>query len=158
MKNIMFIGKDKIEEARKAIDKEYGKGVIAVKGGDNEFNRKVLENKKVDILLSPERGGRKDRLKQGDSGLNHVLCRIARQNNIAIGIDFKEMLDKKEDEGKKQLAEHLRRIMQNIRLCKKAKTNMILMSKSGRDDYDLRAFLSTLGMPTDMAKRAVEGY
>ena len=154
----MFIGKDKIEEARKAIDKEYGKGVIAVKGGDNEFNRKVLENKKVDILLSPERGGRKDRLKQGDSGLNHVLCRIARQNNIAIGIDFKEMLDKKEDEGKKQLAEHLRRIMQNIRLCKKAKTNMILMNKSGRDDYDLRAFLSTLGMPTDMAKRAVEGY
>ena len=154
----MIIDTDNLDEARKAIEKLYGRGIVIVRGGNDSFNRKILENKKADILLSPERGGRKDRLKQGDSGLNHVLCRIARQNNIAIGIDFKEMLDKKEDEGKKQLAEHLRRIMQNIRLCKKAKTNMILMSKSGRDDYDLRAFLSTLGMPTDMAKRAVEGY
>ena len=154
----MIIDTDNLDEARKAIEKLYGRGIVIVRGGNDSFNRKILENKKADILLSPERGGRKDRLKQGDSGLNHVLCRIARQNNIAIGIDFKEMLDKKEDEGKKQLAEHLRRIMQNIRLCKKAKTNMILMNKSGRDDYDLRAFLSTLGMPTDMAKRAVEGY
>jgi len=152
----MIIDTDNLDEARKAIEKLYGRGIVIVRGGNDSFNRKILENKKADILLSPERGGRKDRLKQGDSGLNHVLCRIARQNNIAIGIDFKEMLDKKEDEGKKQLAEHLRRIMQNIRLCKKAKTNMILMNKSGRDDYDLRAFLSTLGMPTDMAKRAVE--
>ena len=157
----MIIDTGNLNEARKAIEQECRKakkGAVIVKGRDGSFNRKILENKKVNVLLSPEHGYKKDKIKQRDSGLNHVLCRIARQNNIAIGIDFKEMLDKKEDEGKKQLAEHLRRIMQNIRLCKKAKTNMILMSKSGRDDYDLRAFLSTLGMPTDMAKRAVEGY
>lgn len=155
MKNMSFIDKDKLEEARKAIDKEYGKGIIIVRGRDDEFNRKILENKKVNVLLSPEHGGRKDKLKQGDSGLNHVLCRIARQNSIAIGIDFQEILSKQE-EGEKQLAGHLRRIMQNIRLCRKAGTMMILMNKSGRSDYDLRAFLSTLGMPTDMAKKAVE--
>ncbi|MBI2046884.1 hypothetical protein HYT26_01840 [Candidatus Pacearchaeota archaeon] len=154
-----MIDTDNLNDARKKIEIKAKEGSkVIVKGRDDSFNRKILENKKVNILLSPEKGYKKDKLKQGDSGLNHVLCRIASQNNIAIGIDFEEMLDKKEDEGKKQLAEHLRRIMQNIRLCKKAKTNMILMNKSGRDDYDLRAFLTTLGMPTDMAKRAVEEH
>ena len=153
----MIIDTDNLDEARKAIEKLYGRGIVIVRGGNDSFNRKILENKKVDVLLSPEHGYKKDRLRQRDSGLNHVLCRIASQNNIAIGIDFQEILNK-QGEGKRQLAEHLARIMQNIKLCKKAKTNMILMNKSGGDDYDLRAFLTTLGMQTDMAKRAVEGY
>lgn len=152
----MIIDTDNLNEARKEIEKYSKEGnVVIVKGRDDSFNRKILENKKVSILLSPEHGYKKDKLKQRDSGLNHILCRIARENGIAIGIDFQEILSK-QGEGKKQLAEHLARIMQNIKLCQKAKAKMILMNKLGKDDYSLRAFLATLGMPTDMAKSAVE--
>ena len=152
----MIIDTDNLNDARKKIEIKAKEGSnVIVKGRDDSFNRKILENKKVNILLSPENGYKKDKLKQRDSGLNHVLCRIAQQNSIAIGIDFQGILSKR-DEGKKQLAEHLARIMQNIKLCRKAKARMILMNTAGTDDYGLRALLSTLGMPTDMAKMAVE--
>ena len=103
----MIIDTGNLNEARKAIEQECRKarkGAVIVKGRDDSFNRKILENKKVDVLLSPEHGYKKDRLRQRDSGLNHVLCRIASQNNIAIGIDFQEILNK-QGEGKRQLAE-----------------------------------------------------
>src|SRR3989344_4782909 len=151
-----IIDTDNLNEARKKIEIKAKEGSkVIVKGRDDSFNRKILENKKVNILLSPENGYKKDKLKQRDSGLNHVLCRIASDNGIAIGIDFQGILSKR-DEGKKQLAEHLARIMQNIKLCRKSKVKMILMNTAGTDDYGLRALLSTLGMPTDMAKTAVE--
>ncbi|HLD37564.1 MAG TPA: RNase P subunit p30 family protein [Candidatus Nanoarchaeia archaeon] len=152
----MIIDTDNLNDARKKIEIKAKEGSkVIVKGRDDSFNRKILENKKVNILLSPEHGYKKDKLKQRDSGLNHILCRIAQQNSISIGIDFQEILNKR-DEGKKQLAEHLARIMQNIKLCRKSKVKMILMNTAGTDDYGLRALLSTLGMPTDMAKMAVE--
>ena len=152
----MIIDTDNLNDARKKIEIKAKEGSkVIVKGMDDSFNRKILENKKVNILLSPEHGYKKDKLKQRDSGLNHILCRIAQQNSISIGIDFQEILNKR-DEGKKQLAEHLARIMQNIKLCRKSKVKMILMNTAGRDNYGLRALLSTLGMPTDMAKMAVE--
>ena len=152
----MIIDTDNLNDARKKIEIKAKEGSkVIVKGRDDSFNRKILENKKVNILLSPENGYKKDKLKQRDSGLNHILCRIAQQNSISIGIDFQEILNKR-DEGKKQLAEHLARIMQNIKLCRKSKVKMILMNTAGTDDYGLRALLSTLGMPTDMAKMAVE--
>jgi len=152
----MIIDTDNLNDARKKIEIKAKEGSkVIVKGRDDSFNRKILENKKVNILLSPEHGYKKDKLKQRDSGLNHILCRIAQQNSISIGIDFQEILNKR-DEGKKQLAEHLARIMQNIKLCRKSKARMILMNTAGRDNYGLRALLSTLGMPTDMAKMAVE--
>jgi len=152
----MIIDTDNLNDARKKIEIKAKEGSkVIVKGRDDSFNRKILENKKVNILLSPEHGYKKDKLKQRDSGLNHILCRIAQQNSISIGIDFQEILNKR-DEGKKQLAEHLARIMQNIKLCRKSKVKMILMNTAGRDNYGLRALLSTLGMPTDMAKMAVE--
>ena len=151
-----IIDTDNLNDARKKIEIKAKEGSkVIVKGRDDSFNRKILENKKVNILLSPEHGYKKDKLKQRDSGLNHILCRIAQQNSISIGIDFQEILNKR-DEGKKQLAEHLARIMQNIKLCRKSKVKMILMNTAGTDDYGLRALLSTLGMPTDMAKMAVE--
>ena len=152
----MIIDTDNLNDARKKIEIKAKEGSkVIVKGRDDSFNRKILENKKVNILLSPEHGYKKDKLEQRDSGLNHILCRIAQQNSISIGIDFQEILNKR-DEGKKQLAEHLARIMQNIKLCRKSKVKMILMNTAGTDDYGLRALLSTLGMPTDMAKMAVE--
>ena len=41
-----------INEVRKTIDKSKEKSII-VQARDENFNRKVLENKKVNILLNP---------------------------------------------------------------------------------------------------------
>jgi len=150
-----------IDEARKMIDKLYaltkGAFLIIVKGGDDDFNRKILENNKINILLSPESEHKAKPLKQRDSGLNQVLCRIARENNIIIAINIQEITERKG----KQKSELLSKIKQNIKLCVKAKTKIILTTLAEkeselRDIYDLKSLARSLGMPTYMAKEAVE--
>ncbi len=78
-----IINTDNINKARKQIQKlkKENKSVI-VRAQSPEFNRKILENKDVDILLDPHLHNRKDKLKERDSGLNEILCKIAAKNNI----------------------------------------------------------------------------
>ena len=78
-----------------SLKQKSSKAKIAVLGRDNHFNRRALETLKINYLISPERepqpGQRKDTLKQRDSGLNHVLAKLATKNKIAIVIDFSEI-------------------------------------------------------------------
>lgn len=154
----VLIDTDKEEEARKLVDKLYGKAQpIIVQGRDISYNRKILENKKVNMLLNPEKYGRKDKLYERDSGLNHILCKIAKENNITIAIDIKEIIN---GEGKEK-ARYLARVMQNIRLCKKYKVKIIFTlfpaaKEEAKNAYDLKALARVLGMDTKMAQDAVE--
>ncbi|MEK6848485.1 MAG: RNase P subunit p30 family protein [Nanoarchaeota archaeon] len=146
---MITINASNLEEARSQIDKAYSKKEkIAVIGQNISFNRKILENKKVSILISPENTLGKDKLKERDSGLNHILCDIAKKNNVSIAIDFSLILSKKD----KARAEHLARIMQNIKMYKKSKNNLVLINKKGKSKQDLFSFLLTIGLPTDIAK------
>ena len=116
-----------------------------VEGISEEKNRKTVENKQVDILVAPERVGRKDRLNQRDSGLNDVLCKLAKENDVAIGFSFSDLLNSK------YRAVVLGRMMQNVRLCRKYKVRMVLASFAHdpwdmRSAYDLLAFGQVLGM------------
>lgn len=138
-----------LTELRKAIDKSDKKKKIAVIAKNDEFNRKVFENNKVDLVFELE-SGRKDRLKQRDSGLNHVLCKLAKKNDIVVGIDFSK-LEKMSDF---ELSSYLAKVEQNIMLCKKYKVKMVVVNSS--DGKNLGDFLLTLGMSTSMAKWAVE--
>lgn len=130
------------------------KTFLIIEGISEERNRKAVENKQVDILLSPERAGKKDRLRQRDSGLNHVLCALARDNNVAIGFNFSDVLNAE------NLAEVLGRMMQNVRLCRKYKVRMVLASFAKnpwemRYARDLMAFGQVLGMTPKEAKKAL---
>ncbi len=139
------------EEARKLIDNACKKNsLIVVKGKDSSFNRKILENKKVSVLLSPENTPEKDSQKQRSSGLNQVLCKIAKSNNISIGIDLSEIRKRE----KKEKSAYLARIMQNIMLCKKY--NVSMKAFNIKDKYNAKSLLLTLGMTTEMIKKAVE--
>ena len=117
---------------------------------NDEFNRKILENKDVDIIINPEMHNRKDKLKQRDSGLNEVLCKLAKKNNIKIGLDISELKNIKGKEKAKILA----RIMQNIKLCKRTGAELIITGNY--DKKNAFSFLVTLGASTEMAKKAVE--
>jgi RNase P/RNase MRP subunit p30 len=145
-----------LQEIRNAIQREKkanleeSKDPIIVRAGDEEFNRKVLEIKGVNILLGTEIHDRRDKLKQRDSGLNEFLCKLAKKKNIKIAIDMESLqkLDKKEK------AKALARIIQNISLCKRTKTDIILFPESKYSKYDTMAFITTLKGSTEQGKIA----
>src|SRR3989344_2494979 len=143
------ISTNNLNQARKLIQKirkENPNEEIAVRAQDDEFNRKILENKEVNVLLNPHIHSRKDRLKQRDSGLNEILCKIAAKNNIKIGIDLNELTKLK----KKEKAIAISRIMQNIKLCKRSQTKIILTPKQSK--LDVISFFITLKASTSQAR------
>ena len=139
--------KIKIMQAKKQ------KFVPIIIGKTNEFNRKILEKEK-NIILLINLAGKKDKIKQRESGLNHVLVNFARKNNNQIGINLDEILESQGAEKAKILA----RIMQNIKFCNKKKVKMKFISLKNKslDKLGLKSLGLSLGMPTWMAKGAVE--
>ncbi len=134
-------------ESRKKIKENKDKAII-FSSNDDELNRKILEKEKIDVLLL-NLSQRKDKLKQRNSGFNHVLAKIAKKNNVAIGINLDEILIS----GKKEKAEIIARVRQNVKLCTKNKLKVVFISeKEERDSYDLKALGLVLGMPTSMVK------
>lgn len=122
---------------------------MIVQGKDISFNRKALENKKTTILILSHKN-KQDKLKQRDSGLNQVLCKIAKENNITLVFDMHELKEK----DKKTKAEILGRMLQNIRLIKKYKNKFKLINCKNKEQA--RAFLLTLSLPTNQIKKALE--
>jgi len=124
--------------------------IIIVDGGNEEINKAAVENKKVDILLSPE-PNTKDKLYQRDSGLNHVLCELASKNGVAYGINFNKLLEKD--------YRLIGKIMQNIRLCRKSKVKIVFGSFANeihemRNVKDLISLARVLGMTPLEAKNS----
>ena len=125
-----------------------------VEGGDDKKNRKVVEDKNVDILLSPEKTRDRDFMHSRNSGLNQVLCKLAKKNDIANGFDFNLVLNSK------NRGEILGRMMQNVGLCRKYKNKMVLLSGANneldmRNPKDLVSFGIVLGMTPKEAKNAL---
>lgn len=143
----MLISTKNLEEARRKILELNKKGEqpIIVEAQNLEFNRKILEYGKFHILLSPEFSSdtNKPHLKKINSGINHILAKIASKNKIAIGIDLKKIrsLEKKE----KALA--LMKLMEILKVCRKAKCSLTLLNF--KDKKDASAFLLSLGASTE---------
>jgi ribonuclease P/MRP protein subunit RPP1 len=140
-----------VEKAKQMI-KKSGEKPIIVKAHEDKFNRSLLEYGKFDILLSPEAGERKTKLRQEDSGLNHVLAKIAAKNGIAIGIDIEDLSSLE----KKEKAKRLSKIRQNIKICRKAKAKIFLLgAKNKREAVSL---MLSLGASTQQAKEAAQSF
>lgn len=146
-----MISTSNIEEARKLIQKaqKENKKPIIVQAVNDDFNRKLLEWGKFDILLSVEAGKRRDKPKELDSGLNHVTAKIAAKNKVAIGIDLEE-LSKLE---KKEKAIRLARISQNIVACRKANTQLAVLHS--KDKRSAQSLLMSLGASSVQASKAI---
>ncbi len=143
----MIITEQTFEKARKRIKElQNKKQQIIFSSDDDELNRKILEKEKIDILLLNQKD-KKDFAKQRNSGLNQVLAKIAKKNNIKIGINLDEIIDAK---NKSQI---LARVRQNIKLCNKYKIQIKFISeKCKRNSHDLKALGLTLGIPSAMTK------
>jgi len=144
------------KEARRIIESLRGSGKkIGVVGGDDAFNRRVVESLRVDYLVSPEGGDKVNGLKQRDSGINHVVAKIMRDKGILIVVD---MNDIKKLEGK-ELALRLARIMQNVRICRKAGCGIRICSFGSKKgdvfgEKERRAFGVSLGMSSKQSSEA----
>ena len=103
---------NKLREIRKEYD------ILVAKGGNPNFNRKAVETKEVDILSHPEKDSKKD------SGFNHIMAKLARKNNVAIEINFREIMQCY----KKSRVSVLHKIQSNVKICKKYKCPLILTS------------------------------
>ena len=150
MKNQIIITEKNFNRLKDQVKKNSDKEIIFT-SNDDDLNRKVLEKLKVQILLLNV-SNRKDKMKQRDSGFNQVLAKIAKKNNITIGINFDEIVESKNAIEKAKI---ISRIKQNIRLCNKNKVKMKFLaidSKNERNAHDLKAIGLTLGMPTWMTK------
>ena len=151
----MIVSVTDFNKIRRTIRESKGKEIVFT-SPDDELARKVLEKENISILLISQ-AGRKDKLKQRDSGFNQVLAKLAKKKNVAIGIDLDEIIESNAEEK----AEILARIRQNVKLCNKNKLKMKFLSMENsskrsrveaRSQYDLKALGLVLGMPTWMTK------
>ncbi|MCK4521727.1 MAG: hypothetical protein KAU20_04070 [Nanoarchaeota archaeon] len=104
---------------------------VLVKASDN--NRHIIEKNRNIILFGLETDQKRDFIHQRRSGLNHILCNLANKNNIKIGFSFGLLLNSDELSRAKMIG----RAIQNIRLCKKYKVDIIISSFSS-NPFDLR--------------------
>ncbi|WP_456418780.1 ribonuclease P protein component 3 [Methanocaldococcus infernus] len=130
---------EKVKELRKKIRKFRKKcHIVMVEGGNLKINREAVERHEVDILSTPE-------LNRKDSGINHVLARLASEHRVAIEINFNELLHK---DGYER-ARTINFFRRNLMLAKKYKAPVVICSDAKniyevKSLYDLRAFLNTL--------------
>ncbi|MFQ6050587.1 MAG: RNase P subunit p30 family protein [Candidatus Hydrothermarchaeota archaeon] len=136
--------KKQIKKFRKKCD------LILVHGGDLKINRWAVKEKEVDILAHPE-------LYRQDSGLDHGMVRLAEKNDVAIELNFRNLLSTSHS-SRARLIEKMRK---NLRLCLKYNARVIVTSGAHstydlRGPYDFRAFLHILGAKEDESKRIIE--
>ncbi|HIQ49983.1 MAG TPA: hypothetical protein EYH56_02180 [Nanoarchaeota archaeon] len=114
--------------------------VVCVHGGDYQINRAACEDSRVDILFHPE-------LERSDNGLDEYSLKKAKENEVAIGINFRYILETH----RKHRVIMLKNISENIRLCHEIGVDMIISSCAKsiweiRDPRALASFLNVLGM------------
>jgi RNase P/RNase MRP subunit p30 len=144
-------------QPKKVISAKSKSKLVFVKA--EEDNRFVLEKAKPDLVFALEEAQKRDFVHQRGSGLNHILCRIAKDNKIRIGFSFSSVLN---SNGMSQ-AQILGRMQQNIQFCRKYKCKMVIASfaKSPyemRAPKDLMAFFTELGMHQKEAKDALNAF
>lgn len=132
------------------IDKLYNlsslKKLKIINGGDDNTNRRAVEGG-CDILLNPHNTRTKDFMHFRNSGLNHILCNLAAENKVIIGFTFDKMYDSKD----------LGRVMQSIRLCRKAGCKIAVFSFAKtrlelRSVNDIISFLTVVGFDSKQVK------
>jgi RNase P/RNase MRP subunit p30 len=107
---------------------------IAIKALDETFNRRVVETLNFDYLVSLESNLGKDSLRQRSSGINHIVAKSAAMKNISFVVSIESLMNLNNFEK----AKYISRIIQNIKICRKAKCSIKLASFSSKNS---RSFL-----------------
>jgi len=117
----------------------------------NDKVREIIERFNANAIIGLEDHNNSDFLHHRNSGLNHILAKLATKRKIAISFSFSSILN-----GNR--IKLLGRIIQNIKLCQKYKTSVLVGSFATtppevRGYSDLISLFSTLGMKKDVVKQ-----
>jgi ribonuclease P/MRP protein subunit RPP1 len=123
--------------------------ILLVKGGDLEMNRLAVETPEVDILTHPE-------FNRNDTGMNDTLLRMAAKNNVAIEINFREIINS----SRSTRAKILRNVSQNVIMARKVKAPVVVCSGAlshyeMKDPMVLVSLANVLGLEMKDAKAAL---
>ena len=147
----IFIGMEArtIDQLKKLASMRREYDVLLVRGSDLNLNRRAVEIKEVDVLTHPE-------FNRKDSGFNHTMAKLAAKNNVAIEINFREILLS----SKNTRSHIMHKISENVKLCKKYKTPVIICSGAVshwqlRDPKILVSMGCLLGLELNEAKKAI---
>jgi len=118
-----------------------------------EDNRFAFEKARPDLVFAVEEAQPRDFMHQRGSGLNHIMCRFAKENNVKIGFSFNSILNS----NAMSRAQIIGRMQQNILLCRKFKCRTVIASFAKnpyemRSPKDLLAFFTQIGMHQKEAK------
>ena len=116
----------------KKIKNKMAEGGVFVAAKSSDADRGIMEGSLADLIFSFEENQRRDFIHQRASGLNHILCSLARKNSITIGFSFTSILNAKDRH------EILGRIMQNLRMCKQFKVKTVIASFA-KNPYEMRS-------------------
>lgn len=124
----VYIQANDVSELKEIISKvRENVPVVVVAGGSYLINRAACEDSRVDILAHPE-------MRRIDSGLDQVCLEAATQNNVAIEINFREILFS----FRKPRSYVLNHVAKNIRLTDHYRTPVIVCS-GAQSVWDMRA-------------------
>ena len=147
----IFIGLEAttLEELKKLVNIRRDYDILLVRGTNLNLNRKAVQTKEVDILTHPEYNRR-------DSGLNHTMAKLAAKNQVAVEINFREILLS----SKNTRSHIMHHIQNNVKLCKKYRTPIIISSGAVshwqlKDPRVLISMGRLLGLELNEAKKAL---
>jgi RNase P/RNase MRP subunit p30 len=130
-----------LEDMDKEIKRVRDKAeILIISGGDYDINRASCENPMVDIIAHPELGRK-------DSGLDHICAKAAQENNVAIELNFKSLLESY----KKKRSNVLSSMKKNVKLCNKYGAKIMVVSGAisqwgMRSAREMAALAKILGM------------
>ena len=122
----------------------------------SEKDRFFIESKKIKLIYGFEDLHKKDYLHQRASGLNHVMCELAKKNNVIVGFSYGSLLNKDSLETSLLIG----RMSQNISLCRKYKVKTMIgcFSSSAFDlraHHDVISLFKVFGMDGNIAKSSL---
>jgi ribonuclease P/MRP protein subunit RPP1 len=125
--------------------------LLLVHGGYSEMNRLAVDTPQVDILTHPEHG-------RNDSGMNHVLAKLAARHRVAIELNFREVSVVSRGTRSKTLMN----ITKNAELARKFHAPIVACSGAVshwemKDPIVLSSFANILGLEIGDAKNTVSG-
>ncbi len=146
------IGVNNPSKARETARKARGRFEVLIgAGGTPETNRAVVETPEFDMLSNHVLEGNR-------CGINHVIAKLARKNNVAVCIEFNQILMSYG----KQRASLFSALLETARMCRKYNAPVIICSGAVsewdvRSPEDLVAFGKSLGLNEKELKNAMRG-
>ena len=121
---------------------------------ETENIREAVERAKPDIIFGMEEQQKRDFMHQRNSGINQVVCDIAKEKHVYFGISMGHILSSR--------SRHVLfgRMMQNIRLYRKYE-NQFVFASFAQQPYEMRApkdiisLLVVLGVDSKPAKNSL---